>query len=73
MEELIGDAIFHVRNTNKKKVTSSRILQQLNSTSATNWDLETLNDILAVMKQNGVIDNNFYPLNGNFDIVDNID
>ena len=70
MEKLIIDATSHIRNVNKKKLTSCRILNQINNNSASNWELETINDILAVMKAKNTIEKNFYLLNQNINEAD---
>ena len=46
MEKVILDAISHIKNVSKRKLSQDNILQRINKISATNLDTETLSQNL---------------------------
>ena len=45
MENQILEAINHIKNISKKKITIDRIVAQLDNSAAANWDLESINHV----------------------------
>ena len=63
MEKVILDAINHIKNISKRKLSLDNILQGINKTSATNLDTEALTSELEKMIFKGLIDQNYRVLN----------
>ena len=63
MEKVILDAINHIKNISKRKLSLDNILQRINKTSATNLDTEALTSELEKMIFKGLIDQNYRVLN----------
>ena len=63
MEKVILDAINHIKNISKRKLSLDNILQKNNKTSATNLDTEALTSNLKKMIFKGLIDQNYRVLN----------
>ena len=59
MEKVILDAINHIKNISKRKLSLDNILQRINKTSATNLDTEALTSELEKMIFKGLIDQNY--------------
>ena len=62
MENQILEAISHIKNISKKKVTINRIVAQINNSAATNWDLECVKSFLNEMTVKGIINECYKPL-----------
>ena len=62
-EKVILDAINHIKNISKRKLSLDNILQRINKTSATNFDTEALTSELEKMIFKGLIDQNYRVLN----------
>ena len=69
MENQILEAINHIKNISKKKITIDRIVAQLDNSAAANWDLESIKSCLNEMTAKGIIDER-YKLLTNFGIED---
>ena len=63
MEKVILDAINHIKNISKRKLSLDNILQRINKISATNLDTEALRSELEKMIFKGLIDQNYRVLN----------
>ena len=63
MEKVILDAINHIKNISKRKLSQDTILQRINKISATNFDTEALRSELEKMIFKGLIDHNYRILN----------
>ena len=63
MEKVILDAINHIKNISKRKLSLDTILQRINKISATNLDTEALRSELEKMIFKGLIDQNYRILN----------
>ena len=63
MEKVILDAINHIKNISKRKLSLDTILQRINKISATNLDTEALRSALEKMIFKGLIDQNYRILN----------
>ena len=63
MEKVILDAINHIKNISKIKLSLDNILQRINKISATNLDTEALRSELEKMIFKGLIDQNYRILN----------
>ena len=63
MEKVILDAINHIKNISKRKLSLDTILQRINKISATNLDTEALRSELEKMIFKGLIDHNYRILN----------
>ena len=63
MEKIILDAINHIKNISKRKLSLDNILQRINKISATNLDTEALRSELEKMIFKGLIDQNYRVLN----------
>ena len=59
MEKIILEAINHIKNVSKKKLSLDTILQRITKDSATNFDTETLQVELDQMIIKGLIDHNY--------------
>ena len=63
MEKVILDAINHIKNISKRKLSLDNMLQRINKISATNLDTEALRSELEKMIFKGLIDQNYRILN----------
>ena len=63
MEKVILDAINHIKNISKRKLSLDTILQRINKISATNLDTEALRSELKKMIFKGLINQNYRILN----------
>ena len=63
MGKVILDAINHIKNVSKRKLSLDNILQRINKISATNLDTEALTSELEKMIFKGLIDQNYRVLN----------
>ena len=63
MEKVILDAINHIKNISKRKLSLDTILQRINKISATNLDNEALRSELEKIIFKGLIDQNYRILN----------
>ena len=63
MEKVILDAINHIRNISKRKLSLDNILQRINKISAPNLDTEAVRSELEKMIFKGLIDQNYRVLN----------
>ena len=58
LEKQLLEAINHVKNVSKKRVTADRLLSHLKKIGTTNWDQESINDMLCILQCKGAIDDN---------------
>ena len=63
MEKVTLDAINHIKNISKRKLSLDSILQRINKISATNLDTEALRSELEKMIFKRLIDQNYSILN----------
>ena len=63
MEKVIPDAINHIKNISKRKLSLDTILQRINKISAANLDTEAFKSELEKMIFKGLIDQNYRILN----------
>ena len=63
MEKVILDAINHIRNISKRKLSLDNILQRINKIFAPNLDTEAVRSELEKMTFKGLIDQNYRVLN----------
>ena len=63
MEKVILDAINHIKNISKRKLSLDTIRQRINKISATNLDTEALRSELEKMIFKGLIEQNYRILN----------
>ena len=66
MEKVILDAINHIKNISKRKLSLDNILQRINKISARNLDTETLRSELEKMIFKDLIDQNYRVLKKKF-------
>ena len=59
MEKLITDAILHIKQVSKKKVSLENLLQRLNKSAATNINSDNLKIEIESMLRKGLIDQDF--------------
>ena len=59
MENQILEAISHIINISKKKITIDRIIAQIDNAVATNWDLEFVKSCLNEMLVKGIINESY--------------
>ena len=59
MENQILEAISHIRNISKKKITIDCIIAQIDNAVATNWDLEYVKSCLNEMLVKGIINESY--------------
>ena len=59
MEKLILNAVNHIKQISKKKVSLDSILQRLNKTSATNIDTDAIRMEIEQMLHKGVINQDY--------------
>ena len=59
MEKLITDAILHIKQVSKKKVSLENLLQRLNKSAATNINNDNLKIEIESMLRKGLIDQDF--------------
>ena len=50
LEKQLLEAIHHIKNVSKKRVTADRLLSHLKKIGAENWDQESNNDILYILQ-----------------------
>ena len=62
MENQILEAISHIRNISKKKKIIHPIFTQINNSTATSWDLESVRSCLNEMTAKGIINESYKPL-----------
>ena len=55
MENLLLEAITHVKNISKKKPTVKRLLAHINSLGANNWDESVVEETLCILRAKGII------------------
>ena len=63
MEKVILDAINHIKNISKRKLSLDNILHRINTISATNLDTEALRSELERMIFKGIIVQNYRVMN----------
>ena len=63
MDKVILDAINHIKNSSKRKLSLDNILQRINKISATNLNTKALRSELEKMIFKGLIDQNYRVLN----------
>ena len=59
MDLAILEAIKHIKQISKKKVSLENILQRINKTNATNIDIDTRRIDVDNMLDNGIIDQDY--------------
>ena len=59
LERQLLEAINHIKNVSKKRVTADRVLSYRKKIGATNWDQESINDMLCILQCKETIDDNF--------------
>ena len=65
MENLLLEAITHVKNISKKKPTVKRLLAYINSLKANNWDELVVEETLSILRTKGIINENYKILTTN--------
>ena len=65
MENLLLEAITHVKNISKKKPTVKRLLAHINSLGANNWDESVVEETLCILRTKGIINENYKILTTN--------
>ena len=58
MESQILSAISHIKNISKKRPTNGRILSYLNKKGATNWDENTVKEVLCSLRAKNSLNSN---------------
>ena len=66
MENLLLEAITHVKNISKKKPTVKRLLAHINSLGANNWDESVVEETLCILRTKGIINENYKILMTNY-------
>ena len=66
MENLLLEAITHVKNISKKKPTVKRLLAHINSLGANNWDESVVEETLCILRTKGIINENYKILTTNY-------
>ena len=59
MENLLLEAIIHVKNIRKKKPTVKRIVAHINSLGANNWDESVVEETLCILSTKEIINENY--------------
>ena len=59
LEKQLLEAINHIKNVNRKRVMADCLLSHLKKIGATNWDQQSINDMLCILQYKGTIDDNF--------------
>ena len=59
MENLLLEAITHVKNISKKKPTVKRLLAHVNSLGKNNWDESAVEETLCILHTKGIINENY--------------
>ena len=59
MENLLLEAITHVKNISKKKPTVKRLLAHVNSLGENNWDESAVEETLCILHTKGIINENY--------------
>ena len=65
MENLLLEAITHVKNISKKKPTVKRLLVHIYSLGANNWDESVVEETLCILRTKGIINENYKILTTN--------
>ena len=65
MENLLLEAITHVKNISKKKPTVKQLLAHINSLGANNWDESVVEETLCILHTKGIINENYKILTTN--------
>ena len=65
MENLLLEAITHVKNISKKKPTVKRLLAHINSLGSNNWDESVVEETLCILRTKGIINENYKILTTN--------
>ena len=65
MENLLLEAITHVKNISKKNPTVKRLLVRINSPGANNWYESIVEEILCIVRTKGIINENYKILTTN--------
>ena len=65
MENLLLEAITHVKNISKKNPTVKQLLVRINSPGANNWDESIVEEILCILRTKGIINENYKILTTN--------
>ena len=58
MENLLLEAITHVKNISKKKPTVKQLLVHINNLGVNNWDKSVVEETLCILRKNGIINEN---------------
>ena len=58
LEKQLLEAINHIKNVSKKRVTADCLLSHLKKIGATNWDQESINDMLCISQCRSAINDN---------------
>ena len=58
-EKQLVEAINHIKNVNKRRVTIDCVVNHLNKIGSTNWDQESINDMLCMLQCKGFINDKF--------------
>ena len=66
MENLLLEAITHVKNISKKKPTVKRLLAHINSLGANSWDKSVVEETLCILRTKGIINENYKILMTNY-------
>ena len=66
MENLLLEAITHVKNISKKKPTVKRLLAHINSLGSNNWDESVVEETLCILRTKGIINENYKILMTNY-------
>ena len=59
MENLLLEAITHIKNISKKKPAVNRLLAHINSLKAKNWDESVVEETLCILRTKGIINENY--------------
>ena len=65
MENLLLEAITHVKNISKKKPTVKRLLAHINSLGSNNWDELVAEETLCILRTKRIINENYKILTTN--------
>ena len=58
-EKQLVEAINHIKNVNKRRVMIDCVVNRLKKTDSTNWDQESINDMLCILQCKGFINDKF--------------
>ena len=59
MENLLLEAITHVKNISKKSPTVKRLLAYINGLGVNNWDESVVGETLCILRTKGIINQNY--------------